>query len=66
MHTGWATGVGPIIDGFFSTLNDNRRQRSEFAVNVLSLYKANADMLFFMMEKAHFNLDGFVNKQNCH
>lgn len=40
-------------------------QRSEFAVEMLSLFEVNDDMLLFMSDEAHFHLDGFVNKQNC-
>ncbi|KAL4107251.1 hypothetical protein QTP88_017631 [Uroleucon formosanum] len=41
-------------------------QRSEFALEMLSLFEVNDDMLLFMSDEAHFHLDGFVNKQNCH
>ncbi|CAI6353807.1 unnamed protein product [Macrosiphum euphorbiae] len=40
-------------------------QRSEFALEMLSLFEVNDDILLFMSDEAHFHLDGFVNKQNC-
>jgi hypothetical protein len=40
------------------------QQRSEFAIEMLSLFVVNDDMLLFMSDEAHFYLDSFVNKQN--
>lgn len=37
----------------------------EFAVNMLSLYEVNEDMLLFISDETHFHLNGFVNKGYC-
>jgi hypothetical protein len=39
-------------------------QRSEFALEMLSLFEVNDDMLLFISDEAHFHLDDIVNKQN--
>lgn len=41
------------------------RQRSSFALEMLSLFEVNEDMVLLMSDEAHFHLNGYVNRQNC-
>uniref|UniRef100_A0A0A9YLJ5 Transposable element Tc3 transposase n=1 Tax=Lygus hesperus TaxID=30085 RepID=A0A0A9YLJ5_LYGHE len=41
------------------------QQRSAFALDMLSRFEVNNDLLLLMSDEAHFHLNGFVNKQNC-
>jgi len=41
-------------------------QREDFAVRMQVVFEGEENLIILMSDKAHFHLNGTVNKQNCH